>query len=343
MPGPHPAVAATRVAVRDALAALAETRGHGTDPPLLLVGVSGGADSMALMAAAAFAAPRQGYRVGAILVDHGLQPQSATAAERAAAVCRETGLDPVEILPVQVAGSGGYGPEAAAREARYAAFAHAVHRHDARHVLLGHTRDDQAEQVLLALARGSGTRALAGIPPQRAPYLRPFLRTGSGADPGITREVTRAACAAQGIEPWEDPHNHDPRFLRARLRAALPMLADALGDEGAGLARALARTADLARRDADLLDALAEEARARLGSAPYPAAELAALTDAVRVRVWRILALDAGAHPSALAAVHLEALDELVTRWRGQGPVDLPGGVRAWRHTGRIALGSGED
>lgn len=317
MTGPDPAVAAVRVAVRDHLADV---------PPgeLVLVACSGGPDSLALLAGATFEAPKAAVRVGAVVVDHGLQDDSAAVAARAAGQCRAVGAAPVLVRRVTVPpATRGGGPEAAAREARYAALAQAATELSAYRVWLGHTLDDQAEQVLLALARGSGTRSLAGMPRRRTPYERPLLH--------LPKATTLAACRAQGLEPWHDPTNTDPAYRRNRVRVAL---ADLERDLGPGLARALARTADLAREDADALDALAGQARERLGDPPWPVADLAAHLPAIRGRLWRLLAAEAGC-PQTTAA-HVGALNALVDDWRGQGPVALPGGLVAVRHDGAI-------
>jgi tRNA(Ile)-lysidine synthase len=326
--GPHPAVAVVRVAVRRAVVDLPRDA-------LLLVAVSGGADSLALAAAVAFTAPRAGLRAGAVVVDHGLQPDAAQVAERAAAACRALGLAPVRIDRVTVP-SDGTGPEAAARTARYAALDRAAEAEGAAAVLLGHTRDDQAETVLLGLARGSGTRSLAAMAPRRGVLRRPLL--------DVDRATTRAACAALGLDPWDDPHNDDPRFARVRARRLLPALEDALGP---GTAGALARTAALAREDADALDAIAAGAHAGLAAGPrgtdLDVARLAGLPDAVRRRVLRRAALAAGSPAGSLGRTHLLALDALVTRWHGQGPVRLPGGVSARRRCGRLLLVDDKD
>jgi tRNA(Ile)-lysidine synthase len=320
-PGPGPATAAVRRAVRGSLAGL---------PPgaLVLVACSGGADSVALALAAAFEGPRAGLRAGAVTVDHGLLPGSGA---RAAALCRrlaELGLEPVEALTVRVGAAGG--PEAAARAARYAALDAAAARLRAVTVLLGHTRDDQAETVLLRLARGSGARSLAGMAAVAGHYRRPLL--------DLPRQTTRAACAAAGIDPWEDPHNRDPAYARARVRGdALPALERAVGP---GVAAALARTARLLRDDADALDAVAAQAydACRHPGGGLDAGALAALVPAVRRRALRRLALDAGSPAASLAAVHLDAMDALLTHWHGQGPVDLPGGCRAVRRCGSLLV-----
>lgn len=315
MAGPTPSVAATRVAVRRCLASLQEGC-H----PLVLAAVSGGADSLALAAALAFEAPRTRRRGGAVLVDHGLQEGSAQVAEHAAAKCRDLGLDPVVTVRVDLDQQGSGGPEARARKGRFEAIHAVAERTQAAAVLLGHTRDDQAEQVLLGLARGSGARSLAGIPPTRGLLRRPFL--------DVSREVTQAACDEQRLEPWLDPHNSDRRFARVRARAALELLES---DLGPGIAAALARSASLLRTDADALDELADQAVRSLGAGPWPVEALLALTPAVRRRVWRLLAQAAGSPIAEVSAEHVDALERLVVHWRGQGGVALPGGRVAGR------------
>jgi tRNA(Ile)-lysidine synthase len=233
-------------------------------------------------------------------------------------------LSPVEVVRVEVAPVG-TGPEAAARTARYAALRATAARLGAAVTLLGHTRDDQAEQVLLGLTRGSGTRSLSGMPTARDGFARPLL--------SITRAETENACREQGLTWWVDPHNTDESYTRVRARA---LLAEAERVLGPGVGAALARSAAQLRADADLLDALADQARADLGPAPVQVAQLRGIPDALRRRVWLRLAAEAGAGP--LTATHVGALDALVTHWHGQGPVDLPGGVRAQRRAGRIWL-----
>jgi tRNA(Ile)-lysidine synthase len=308
--GPAPAVAAVRSAVRAALSSAAPAR--------VLVACSGGADSLALAAGVAFVAPRAGVPAGLVTVDHGLQDGSAQHAAWVAQLGYDLGLDPVEVIRVQVGTVGG--PEAAARTARYAAL-DAVGAALNAHVLLGHTLDDQAETVLLGLGRGSGPRSIAGMADADGRYLRPLLR--------LRRATTAAACAALGLQPWADPHNSDPSFQRVRLRhQVLPLLEDVL--QG-GVAEALARTADLLRDDLAALDGWA----ASLPAGPeLDVASLASLPRAVRARALRTWAAGAGAAP--LSAERTAALDALVTEWRGQGPVNLPGGVAVRRESGKL-------
>lgn len=288
------------------------------------VAVSGGADSLALAAAAAYEAPRLGLRVHGLTVDHGLQPGSGRVAADAAAALRGLGVAEARVLPVDVVGPGG--PEAAARRARYAALRAALPAPDAL-VLLGHTLDDQAETVLLGLGRGSGARSMAGMRPVDPPWGRPLL--------GVARVTTRAACARLGLTPWEDPHNADPRYTRVRLRAeVLPLLEEALSG---GVAGALARTAAQLRDDGDALDAWADVvlAGARDGDGLRVDA-LSAVPVAVRRRVLRAWLLAGGVRE--LTDAHLRSVDGLVGVWRGQGGVWLPGGLVAARAHGRLHL-----
>jgi tRNA(Ile)-lysidine synthase len=338
---------------------------------------------MALASALAFEAPRLGLRAGGVTVDHGLQPGSAERAQDVADRLAALGLDPVESVAIQVEHSN-TGPEAAAREARYAALDAVAERYGAAAVLLGHTRDDQAETVLLGLARGSGTRSLSGMAAVSGPggrYRRPFL--------AIDRQTTRKACMVQSLPVWDDPHNADPAYTRSRVRhEALPALEKALGK---GVVEALARTAQLSRDDADALDAWTDDveravvytprnpaadgtgpagvpdqadgsaqhgrtgdrADATPPGAPQPGAlqqpgaleldvaRLYALPPAVRRRVLRRAAIEAGSPAGSLFARHIEEMDRLITAWRGQRALNLPGRVEVSRQGGRLVVRHG--
>ncbi|MFG2194821.1 tRNA lysidine(34) synthetase TilS [Streptomyces sp. NPDC048639] len=353
--GPHPAVAAIRLAVRRALHdvlndALSGAESSRTAPPpaaasprpLVLVACSGGADSMALASALAFEAPKLDIRAGGITIDHGLQAGSDVRAAEVAVRLRALRLDPVEHVAVSVGRQGG--PEAAARDARYAALDEAAERLGAAAVLLGHTRDDQAETVLLGLARGSGIRSLSGmaaVSGARGRYRRPFLH--------LDRQTARKACLVQSLPVWDDPHNADPAYLRSRLRhEGLPALEKSLGK---GVIEALARTAQLSRDDADALDAWAADAERTVradssaaiaadaeANAALDTAKLYALPPAVRRRVLRRAAIAAGSPPGSLFAKHIEEVDRLITGWRGQGVINLPGRVEAQRRCGSLVI-----
>ncbi|EYR62290.1 ATPase, partial [Actinotalea ferrariae CF5-4] len=229
---------------------------------------------------------------------------------------------------------------AAARDARLAALEDAARAVGADAVLLGHTLDDQAETVLLGLARGSGARSLAGMPPRRGVLRRPFL--------AVRRTETEAACHAQGLVPWHDPTNAPGATpLRSRVRhEVLPVLEGVLGP---GVAQALARTADQLAADDDALTHLADDLLARADRSPaldvavLDVDVLAAAPDAVRRRALRAALVRAGVPDGALHRVHVLAVDALVTDWHGQGVVALPGGRGARRRCGRLAVGPAEE
>jgi tRNA(Ile)-lysidine synthase len=313
-------LAAVRGAVR-------RTLPEADDRPVL-VACSGGADSLALVSAAVFESRERSNRVVGVTVDHGLQEGSADRADAVVAQMVRIGVDETVGVRVTVEGSG-HGPEAAAREARYAVLEEVAERFDASVVLLGHTRDDQAETVLLGLTRGSGGRSLAGMRPAFDRFRRPLL--------DVSRAQTEAACRAEGLEWWTDPHNSDPAYTRARIRnVVMPTLERELGP---GVAETLARTAGQLRADVELLDAQAAAAYDELLSdGELPVDRLDTLPEALRLRVLRLGALRAGAIPSDLTHGHVLAVDQLVRRWRGQVGVDLPGKLRAVRRAGWLAF-----
>ncbi|MEV0034113.1 tRNA lysidine(34) synthetase TilS [Nocardia sp. NPDC050793] len=300
------------------------------------VGLSGGADSLALTAAAVV----EIGEVDALIVDHRLQSGSGQVAAEAVAAALGLGCRSARVFAVDVGTEGGV--EAAARKARYEALDTA---RAGLPVLLGHTLDDQAETVLLGLARGSGGRSIQGMAAYAEPWGRPLL--------GVRRATTRQMCADLGRTPHEDPHNLSPEFTRVRLRTeVLPLLEDVLGG---GVAPALARTAEQLREDGALLDVLAEElleaARVPGVAADEPGTAgdevalsietLATAPAALRRRAIRSWLLDSGA--KALTDRHLRAVDALVTAWRGQGGVAVGGGspdtrLVAAREHGRLTL-----
>ncbi len=316
-----PVVGTARKMLQDALAAA----GY---PDRVLVACSGGPDSLALAAVAAYFG-RRGHvdghpvSVGAVVVDHQLQPGSAGVAATTARTLEELGLSPVTIRTVDVASSGA-GPEAAARDARHAALEAAADEAGAGAILLGHTLDDQAEQVLLGLARGSGTRSLAGMRPARGRLLRPFL--------GLRRADTLEICRVEDLEPWHDPSNTDPVYARSRTRVeVLPLLEDKLGP---GVAESLARTAAILQLDADYLEDVANDTFERLRQQAgeeisLPEAELRDLAPAVRFRVIaKAAAAVGGQQPSYQRLLAAEAL---LRRQGSAGPVELPGAVSVYR------------
>jgi len=325
VPSLSPSIAEIRLAVRTALADLPEGS-------TVVVALSGGADSLALAAATAFEAAKLGLAAASLTVDHALQEGSDEVAARAARAAAALGLDAL-VVRVDVDGDGG--PEAAARDARYRVLRDAAAGAGASAVLLGHTLDDQAETVLLGLARGSGAASLQGMSPVREDedgtrWLRPLL--------GVRRETTRAFCTASDLTPWEDPHNQDDRFARVRVRSTvLPVLESELGP---GIAEALARTAEQLREDAEAFDEMIHETiediveHAEAGISVSVAA-LAANPAALRNRIIRLV-VDSEFGVSLTRTQTVEVA-RLVTDWSGQGPIDLPG-CSAVRRGGQLVF-----
>jgi tRNA(Ile)-lysidine synthase len=294
----------------------------------LLVACSGGADSLALAFATRYVAIRHYLEYAAIVIDHGLQDGSADLAVLVTQQLERFGYNHVTLRTVEVDQAAPVGPEAAARQARYAAL-DAEARTRSATVLVAHTLDDQAETVLLGLARGSGSRSLAGMPPRAGHLLRPFLQ--------LRRETTHQACSELGLDPWQDPHNTDRRFTRVRVReTVLPTLEAELGP---GIPEALARTAELLRDDTELLDRLAAEAyRTAEGLGGTDTLDCAALESqppALRRRILRLWLLAHGIGDLTLR--HINAVESLVIGWHGQKSIHVPGAT-VTRSAGRLRV-----
>ena len=342
---PRGSLRACSLAVRACLTSFIDEAGA---PPALVVGLSGGADSLALALTTIDVAARAGIPVITVTVDHGLREGSVEEARRVADLAASLGARAV-VETVTVDGPGG--PEGAARDARRAAL-RAVGVREGAPILLGHTMDDQAETVLLRLARGSGPSSLRAIAPlsreaDGVTWLRPLLT--------LRRSDTEGACAQAGLAPVHDPTNDvdgpwraadgSPLRRSALRHEAIPALASALGVDPVP---ALARTAALCAEDDDALSDRAREltAAARVAAARVAADAIAADdTDpgdgeapvalavaslrgaprAVRTRALREGAQAAGIR--ALSSTHVDAIDDLVVAWRGQGPIHLPGGL----------------
>ena len=303
------------VALRSAVRATLEKFSAGD---VVLVAVSGGADSLALAEAAKLEGEKLALKVIGVTVDHQLQSGSDLQAGN---VVKQLSI-PCLVEKVNVEVTDGL--EASARRARYAALEKCAKDNNAVAILLGHTKDDQAETVLLGLARGSGARSLSGMATENGIYLRPFLE--------ITRAQTVAACKELNLQPWSDPHNDDESFLRVKARKkVLPLMESELGP---GIRDALVRSAQLLRDDADALDALAKEFWQQDRS--LEVAPLAALPRAIRTRVLRLALFESGV--SQLSAEQVAQVEALISNWKGQGEVSLPAGVKVSRISGRLTL-----
>ena len=290
----------------------------------VLFGCSGGADSMAL--AVALFMESLNTKVIPIVIDHGLQEGSAQITSQTIERLKQIGFTQVESAKAQVTMTDGL--EASARRARYQLFNQFIETYQPKYFLLAHTLNDQAENVLLGLARGSGARSLSGMAVKNNIFVRPLLK--------ISREVTTAACSEVGIEIWSDPHNEDLRFTRVRVRKnLLPIIEDNLGP---GITEALVRSADLLRDDADALDGFAAEYFNQADPFNLDVKELERLPKAITTRVLRLAIYKAGAPAGSLSAEHIAAAQALISDWHGQKEVSLPGNVKLLRNSGRITL-----
>ena len=292
---------------------------------LVCVAVSGGADSLALAYALSLEAPKLAIQLHAVTVDHQLQSASGAQASRVVVQMKSLGIE-TTVAKVSVEITEGL--EASARKARYAALDLVGETLNAVAIFLGHTRDDQAESVLLGLARGSGTRSLSGMAPHQGKYIRPLL--------SITREQTEKLCNEVSLDAWQDPHNKDAEFARVRVRTvAIPTLEKTIGP---GISEALARSAELLRHDADALDAWAEREIRHLDLADLECEHLSQLPRAIRSRIIRMAIYAAGAPSGSISAEHVASVEALIMGWSGQGPSHLPGGVKVERFSGRLSL-----
>ena len=303
----------------------------------VIVGCSGGPDSFALVASAAWAVPSVGHEVHVVIVDHGLQADSARVAHNAGDIVRHWGIDNVVIERVQVGTQGG--PEAAARTARRAALADVASQRGISQILLAHTREDQAETVFLRLARGSGARSIASMTPCDPPWHRPFLDVPRD----VVHRVAREYLEPLGVEAWDDPHNHDPEFTRVRVREAMTLMEERLGP---GFVPGLARSAHLLTDDADALEAWAQGAFDRWvhvtkGECGVDVEAIAGQPRAVRTRLIRLMHQAVLESEDSLDFDHVQHVEAMISTWKGQGPAQLPGAITARVEYGRLTFHRG--
>ena len=303
----------------------------------VIVGCSGGPDSLALVASASWAVPSVGHEVHVVIVDHGLQADSARVAHNAGDIVRQWGIDNVVIERVQVGTQGG--PEAAARTARRAALVDVASQRGINQILLAHTREDQAETVLLRLARGSGARSIASMTPCDPPWHRPFLDVPRD----VVHRVAREYLEPLGVEAWDDPHNHDPEFTRVRVREAMTLMEERLGP---GFVPGLARSAHLLADDADALEAWAQGAFDRWvyvtkGECGVDVEAIAGQPRAVRTRLIRLMHQAVLESEDSLDFDHVQHVEAMISTWKGQGPAQLPGAITARVEYGRLTFHRG--
>lgn len=295
-----------------------------TENPLFLVALSGGSDSLAVAIAGAYASQKKkaNFRVGAIIVNHKLQEETDRVTGEARETALNLGLSPVIVKEVNIVDNG-EGMEASARLARYNAINEAVVEYGASAVLMGHSLNDQAEQVFLGLLRGSGVRSLSGIASHRDNIIRPFL--------SLSREETQQICVDNDVEYWVDPHNSSLDYNRVRVRKnILPVLEE---NFGSGVLKNLAKTCQISREDADVLDYVTdnfygENIVVESGVASVSVDCLTRVPIGLRKRVFRKIIVEVlggyGSH------ANVNEVDVLVESWSGQKYVSVENGF-VWR------------
>lgn len=287
------------------------SHGGDTGGPVV-IGLSGGPDSLALVAAAL----AEGVPVLAVVVNHNLQEGSAQVAGEAAVQARALGAS-TRIVHVDVDLGAGGSVEAAARQARYAALFEvaAEAAGDWAEVWVAHTADDQAETLLLGALRGNPS----GMLQRSGNLVRPFLY--------LRRADTVGACTELHLHPWHDPMNEDPAFRRVAMRTEIiPALSELLGGDAVP---ALARTADRIAQSNEVIRELAS------ASTEMDCEELAGLPAVVRrfrIHAWLV---EKHVHPNG---AQLDAIERLVTHWRGQVGVELAGSQAVKREAGRLVV-----
>jgi len=282
----------------------------------LVVAVSGGPDSTALLAGLAELAPGRGLRLTAAHVDHALRGgESVSEGEAVAALAARLG---VGCTRRRAAVEAGAGVEARARRARYRALADMAQELGASWIVTGHTRDDQVETVLLRLLRGAGRRGLGGMRPLRGRLFRPLLDT--------TRMDVRRFLADRGIDFAIDRTNADLRLTRNRIRRLLVPVLEA--EFNPRLGEALAALAARLRDEDDLLQTLATARAGALARGEALAVAVVAEPRAIARRIVRAW-LARGAR-RAVSAAHVERVLALASG-RGRGAVAIPGPARVLR------------
>lgn len=300
----------------------------------VVAAVSGGGDSVALLELLWRMARGRALDLSVAHLDHGLRRGSGTDRRFVERIARERGLRcRADRRPVRELRRRGESPEEAARRVRRDFLRETLAEFGADWIATGHTLDDQAETVLMRLARGAGSRALAGMAPRGpGPFVRPLLR--------IERADLRAWLERRGLAFRDDPSNRDLRFDRNRVRRlVVPVLAAALNPRAA---RHLVAAAERLREDAECLDGMAEREfvrlsrRSRSGTLMLDARGLARLHPSVARRVARLALADSGSDLRRIAARHVDALVGLTGA--GGRELHLPNGVRALRRGREIRL-----
>lgn len=289
------------------------------------VGVSGGADSLALLLGLTTLYKGDKARlVHVVTVDHGLQPVTAQVSERVAALAESYGFHShVERIVVDMNRNS---LEDAARDARYEAFRKNIEEYNLGAFLIAHTKNDQAEQVLLGLLRGSGTKSVSGMPNSRDVFIRPLLTS-------VSRGETKKVCVENNVEFWSDPENDSDDYSRVVIRKLLHEISTKTGQD---LIDPLVRTASIAKDDNDALEFYADNLYQSAQTADWSVDVLMTAPKAVRSRVLKKKILSLHVPSENVTWEILQRVESLLSDWRGQGEVTLACGHSVSRKNNRI-------
>lgn len=289
------------------------------------VAVSGGADSTALMFILSLIYKgTKASQVHVVNIDHQLQEVTNSVAGDVAKLAEQFEFN-VHLLKVEV-DSTVSSVEEAARNARYKAFESIIETHNLEAFLIGHTKNDQAEQVLLGLLRGSGTRSLAGMPQTRGVYVRPFLNH-------IGRKETENICQGNNITFWEDPHNKSSEYNRVNIRTIID---DIQNQTGQNIVNALVKTALINKEEADTVDFYAEQAYPEVRNNGWKVTHLEEYPVAVRKRLYRYQLLSMNVPNVKITFNALNQVEQLITNWNGQTVENISKGVLVTRRNGSL-------
>ena len=300
---------------------------HSSAGDRIILAVSGGPDSIAMVAICAQLQTEFSLDFYPVTINHQLQTESKDWALQTIEVCKNLGLPNATAIDVEVDENSGNGLEAAAREARYNALRAQAKIVGARAIMLAHTMDDQAETVLMRIARGSSTRSLSGMAHISGDLWRPLL--------DLDRKTLHEALSAFNLPAISDPHNFNRQFTRVKIRLdVIPKLVEALGQN---VVAGLARTARMARLDTEALETIAASVYSKcIIENELLIGELINHPLAVQSRIVHHWLVNKGVSPTNLSSDHIFAICRMAKDPQVKGPIKITGGVEVQKASGRL-------
>lgn len=291
------------------------------------LGVSGGADSLALLIAlSTLYKGDRASQVHVVSIDHQLQEITSQISQQVATLANNFGFT-THIIPIDIPETGN-GAEADARTARYSAFDTIITDHNLEAFLIGHTKSDQAEQVMLGLLRGSGTRSISGIPERRGVFVRPFLNV-------LNRAETQKVCNENLVTYWCDPHNDSTDYNRVNIRKLIKETETVTGQN---IVEPLVRTAKISTEDADALDFYATVAYDTIVSSDWNIDTLLTVPVAIRKRVYRNKLISLNIATDKVSFDALASIETLISDWHGQKVNNITSNLMVTRVDNRIVF-----